>query len=387
MMRGLWLLSWRHLALHRTRTAIVVACLAIAGFVPALVHVLVERYQTELTARADATPLIAGARGSRFDLTLATLWFRPGRLPTLPFATRDALADGAIAIPMHVRYTARGRPLVGTGIDYFQLRRLRPAAGTLPLQLGDCVLGAHLARSLDLHAGDALLSDPVDVYDLSKPPALKMRVCGVLAASGSPDDDAAFVDVKTCWILDGLAHGHEEADRIDPGMVAASRDGTIAVRPELWPWREVTEANVASFHIHSDAEHLPLSAIIVVPADAKSSTLLKARTNAGPTTQMVVPGEVIDELLQVVFRIRTVLDLLALVLGVAMLALLLLQLWLSMRLRQGEMATLRKIGCSRGIGVALQATELLMIVAASAVLAAGGVWLAQALLPDLWLAL
>jgi putative ABC transport system permease protein len=384
-MRGLWLLSWRHLAHHRLRTAILVVCIALATFLPITVQVLIARYESDLTARARATPMVAGARGNRFDLTLTALYFRHSRLDTVPYSDVAALGAGgqSTAIPIHARFTARGWPVVGTSPDYYRLRGLRAAAGTLPLRLGDVLLGSDVAAALALAPGGALFSDPTDLYDLAKPPTLKMRVCGVLPRTGTPDDGAVFVDVKTCWILEGIAHGHTEADKVDPAQVLTRQDRFIDVAPTLIPYHEVTDENIASFHVHADDSKLPLSAILVAPRDEKAGTLLKARLNASRTAQMVVPTAIIDELLHFVFRIKAVLDAFAIVLGATTLLLLILQLGLSMRLREREMATLHRIGCSPGAVAGLYATEIVLIVAFSVALAAGGVVLAQAAIPDL----
>jgi putative ABC transport system permease protein len=384
-MRGLWLLSWRHLAHHRLRTAILVVCIALATFLPVTVQVLIARYESDLTARARATPMVAGARGNRFDLTLTALYFRQSRLDPIPYSELAALSAGgqSTAIPIHARFSARGWPIVGTSPDYYRLRALRPAAGTLPLRLGDVLLGSELAAALALAPGGYLFSDPTDLYDIAKPPTLKMRVCGVLPRTGTPDDSAALVDVKTCWILEGIAHGHGEADKIDPAQVLARQDRFVDVGPTVIPYQEVTDENIASFHVHADDSKLPLSALLVVPQDDKAGTLLKARLNASRTAQMVVPTEIVEELLHFVFRIKAILDAFALVLGATTLLLLILQLGLSMRLREREMATLHRIGCSPLAVAGLYLTEIALIVGFSLALAAGGVILAQAVVPDL----
>jgi len=50
--------------------------IAVAVFLPLAVNLLVRDYQRDLLARANTTPLIAGAPGSRLDLVLHTLYFR-----------------------------------------------------------------------------------------------------------------------------------------------------------------------------------------------------------------------------------------------------------------------------------------------------------------------
>ena len=78
-MRGIWLLSFRHLIHARTQALILVACLTIVVFLPAASQRLITRYSTQLSARADATPMLLGTRGNRFDLTLQSLYLDPLR--------------------------------------------------------------------------------------------------------------------------------------------------------------------------------------------------------------------------------------------------------------------------------------------------------------------
>lgn len=379
-MRGAWLLSLKHALYHRPQTVILTFCLAVPIFVPLATAILIEVYETDLTARAASTPLVAGARGNRFDLTLAALYFRQREMDTIPFGKLDELqrAVRGIAVPIHSRFTARGWPVVGTSPEYFEQRGLRAVRGTLPLQLGDVVLGATVATDLDLGPGAALFSDPTELYDIAKPPALKMRVCGVLSRSGSPDDDAVFVDVKTTWILEGLAHGHVQVEKLPRELILGRSPEVVAVSPAMIEYNEVTPENIASFHYHGDSAALPLTAILFFPADAKAGTIAKARTNASKTWQMLVPSEVIADLMAFVFRIKALFDRFSALLGVCMVLMTLLVVLLSMRVRAGEMLTLNHIGCSRSMVAKLYAYEILLIASTSVLiagLATGAVWL------------
>ena len=122
--------------------------------------------------------------------------------------------------------TARSRPIIGTTPDYFRQRGLAVRAGRLPILVGEAVLGATVARDLGLGPGDTLLSDYEKPYDISTTYPLKMHVSGVLAESGSPDDGAVFVDVKTAWVIEGIGHGHGIVHGIDAqGQLSAEAVG------------------------------------------------------------------------------------------------------------------------------------------------------------------
>ena len=385
-MRGILLLSWRHALHNRAQTTILTLCIAVPVFLPLAARLLIHRYQDDLTARAENTPLVVGTQGNRFDLTLSVLYFRESELGTLPF-TRLAELNAAgmgTAIPLNLRFTARGLPVVATSPEYFELRGLRAERGSIPLMLGDAALGARVARELGLSPGDALFSDQRELYDISKPPALKMHVCGVLAESGTPDDGAVFVDVGTAWVLEGLAHGHDDAlVEVDESLVLGRTEGNVVLSQAMIEYNEVTPENLASFHYHGDPARLPLSAIVFDPTDAKAATLTKARVNASEGWQMVTPVDVIEDLMAFVFRIRALFDSLSAVLGACTVLMCALVVLLSMRIRAAEMSTLNRIGCSRFAVARLYAVEIALVVGLSLVLAAAGIGSVAVLLPDL----
>ena len=87
----------------------------------------------------------------------------------------------------------------------------------MPLRLGDAVLGATVADELGLGPGDALFSEVAELYDLSRPPALKMRITGVLAPTGTPNDRAIFINMEGFFLFPDHAkpvdngHDHKHA--------------------------------------------------------------------------------------------------------------------------------------------------------------------------------
>lgn len=386
-MRGWPLLAWRHVQHHVGQTTILVVCLVVSMSLPALVQVVTARYETDLTARADATPHVVGTRGSRFDLTLAALYFRPTDVDPVPYGAVDELAARreGVVIPLHQRFTARGFPVVATSPEYYELRGLRPTVGTVPLIVGDALLGADAADELGLAVGDALFSDPAEVYDISKPSAIKLRVCGLLPRVGTPDDAAVFTDVGTAWLLEGLAHGHEDVaeGEIDESLVLKRSDEVVMVSGALIEANEMTDDVLASVHSHGDPATFPLTALIVVPDSAKSGTLMTSRVNAEGELQMVAPRDVIDDLMAVVFRIKALLDTFAVVLAVATGLLIVLVMLLTTRLRAREMATLHRMGCGRSIVAKLYAGELLAVLAIAAAISVAVVAGVLAALPDL----
>ncbi len=362
-MNSLWL-AWLYLRRRRVAASVMVAGVALALYLPLATHWAADAFDEALGARAATTPMIVGARGSRFDLVLHGLYFRARSEGTVAHGEFTALRDAGHGrvIPLHAQFTAGGQPVVGTSLDYFEFRKLQLARGASMALLGDCVLGANAAQKLTLSPGDKLKTDRKNLFDLAGDYPLQLNVTGVLAATGTADDEGVFVDVKTAWIIAGLGHGHDEAE--------SNATSAKLVKTHL----EITPENMGTFHFHGDTTALPLTAILVEPVDAKETAMVMDRFQNSGQLQALKPPVVVDEMMGMVMRVRQFLDAnYALVAG-AMGLLLALIVTLSRRLRAREMETLFLLGCSRRTQFTLQAAELLIIFAAAIVLALAAAW-------------
>jgi putative ABC transport system permease protein len=372
-MRGSLYLAWRYLAAHRLKTAILVASITLILYLPLGLRVLVVQSERMLRSRAEQTPLLVGLKGSPLELALNSLYFATDVPETLEYGQLERIARTGFAnpIPLDVRFRAGEHPIVGTSLDYFDLRRLRVERGGMITRLGDCVIGSTVASRHGLGPGDAVISSPESVFDLAGTYPLKMRVTGVLAPSGGPDDDAVFVDVKTSWVIQGLAHGHQDLSRPEAASEVLKHEGNVYVgNASVVLYNEITDDNVDTFHFHGDVRTFPITAIIAVPRDARGATLLRGRY-LGPEErhQILRPTQVIEELMDTVFTIQGFVVAALAVVGIATLATSALVFWLSIRLRRREIETLNKIGGSRMRIAAVLAAEVVVVVLLGALLA------------------
>ena len=365
-------IAWKYISYNRIKTVVLVACITLISFLPFALQLLLAESERQLMSRASQTPLVMGKKGSALDLVMNTLYFGDDvpELMTMTASDRIADTDLALPIPMYVRFQARGNPIVGTTLDYFEFRGLQIARGRQLALLGDCVLGARVAESLALKPGDNLVSSPESLFDLAGVYPLKMKVAGVLKRSHTTDDLAVFVDLKTAWIIQGLGHGHQDVTKLkDPTLVLKRTESNVAATAKLFHYTEISEKNMATFHFHGNLSTYPISAVIADPYDAKSGTILRGRyLSKEETLQIVKPEVVIDSLLQNIFRIKNVLDAVIAVVALATVLAVILVFALSLRLRQREIQTIFKIGCSRMTIAKLIAAEILIIVFSSTVL-------------------
>ena len=367
-------LAWRYLAHHRVKTAILVFAIMLIVFLPVGLRVLVKQSERELTTRAEATPLLVGAKGSPLELALNSLYFESDVPATMPFAQCTRVQDSgqALAIPLHTRFRARRHPIVGTSLDYFDFRGLRIAAGRQLAVLGECVLGADVARATGAGPGDHVVSSPESVFDITGVYPLKMLVAGVFERTHTPDDEAIFVDLKTAWVIEGLGHGHMDMSSPEAAPGVLRREGgKVVANASVVQYNEITPENIDSFHFHGALDAFPVTAVIAVPHDEKASALLQGRyLGDEETVQIVHPVEVMEELLGTILKVQTYVVTAVIVIGLATLATATLVFLLSLRLRRREIATMVKIGGSRGRVMAVLLSEIVGVLTLGVLLAA-----------------
>ena len=365
------LLAWRYIAHTGLRSWILVACVALAFLLPFSISGLVNDYADSLVRRSRATPLIAGALGSRYDLVLSSLYFA-GRVPrSLSMQAANELVETGFvqAIPIIAGQSTQGFPLIGTTPDYYAQRHLSIVAGERPLLIGEVVIGSAVAQSLGLKVGDSLLTDEGSLYDLSLRSPLKLQITGVLAQSGTADDGAVFADIKTVWIVMGIGHGHVSASAEDQsrvlGRVSAEENADkIVMGAATYEYTEITAGNRSSFHFHGAEESFPLSAVLLFPHDARSATILKGRYRLSDKMQLLEPIDVVEELMGIVFKVKVFFDANSALVSVSTGLFLVLVLMLSVRVRRREIETLMKIGCARSKVVQIFGIELGLLVSA-----------------------
>ena len=373
-MKGALFLGWRYLAFHKVKASILIGAITLMLFLPAATRVLVNDSAAALTARADQTPVVAGSRGSPLELALNSLYFHAGKASAMPFSVYRELKESSLAraIPMYTRFNSRKAPIVGTTLDYFGFRKLVLTEGRMIGMLGETVIGANVAASRGIGVGDSIVSSPETVFDIAGTYPLKMNVVGVLKPSGTPDDDAIFVDVKTTWVIQGLGHGHQDLEKPEASAAVLNRtDNMVTANASVVEYAEITPENIGNFHFHGVDAGFPLSSVILLPPDDKNGTLLRGRYQENDLgLQLIVPTAVLNDLLDTVFTVQNYVVLGLAILGLATVAVIMLVFLLSQQLRKGEFHTLSRIGASKSFIGTLIASEVLFVILFSVMLAA-----------------
>lgn len=367
-----WALVMAHMTFHWRRTAILIGCLVIGCLVPLVLSQVMPAVQRQLERRAHETPVVFGSQGGSLELVLHALYFRPSQAAPLKFEKWQAFQQAGFdrCVPLHIRFQANDFPIVGTHLEYFSLRGREIQFGEAFGRLGDCVIGSEVAEELGLGVGDTLISNPRSFLNIAADYSLQLRIVGILRASGSADDRAVFVDVKTTWVIENLGHGHTDvATSNDPNLVLErSPEGTVASAAVL-PYTVVTDENLASFHFHGDMGDFPITAIVLLDDRKRTQDLCAGMAQKQADLQVVFAPNAIRELLDVLLQVQSLLVAVSVFVGSATILLFGLVIGLSIQIRQQEMETFFKLGASRGLTLTMYGLEILSIAATAYLIA------------------
>ena len=366
-------IAYRYLMYHKMRTCILVVALSIIIFVPLLLDMVVNESQKRLNTRAESTPLILGEKGSSLDLAINSLYFiakRPGDITMADIQAVDD-TDMAYSIPLYTRFSAGKRRIVGTTLDYVDFRRIHLAQGRMFTILGEAVIGSKVADDLNLTVGDKLISSPENLFDLAGQYPLQMNIVGVLAPTGTSDDEVIITDIATTWVMTGLCHGHKDLAKTEDETVIIKRDkNVVTANAKLKTYMVITSENLNSFHFHGDQKTFPATSAIVVPNDEKSKTILLGRYQGHPQNmQLIQPKNVVQELILSILRIKRTLDTIIATVSVSTIMTIALVFLLSIRLREKEIKTIFRLGCSRMATSGFIFAEIIIIAITSVTLA------------------
>ncbi len=374
-MKDALFLAWSWIRTSPVRSTILILGLAVAAFLPIVTWLAAERVESALLSRARDTPIVIGAKGNEFDLTMAALYFRGGVADQISYDELEEVSrrDG-IGIPLHIGHSADGVPVVGTTPEYFEQRRLVCSRGRLPALLGEVVVGASVAAE-GVGVGDAIRTDLTNLYNLAGAYPSVLEVVGVLSPSGTPDDEAYFTDIRTTWMLDGLLHGHEDvlaSSGTSPGAMESEResgDDLVEASAAIFLFSEITPETRASFHMHGGRSDAPLSALLFFPSTDKARDLLLGDYALEELQRAVIPADIVRTVLGIVLRARDVLVAYFGLIVVSTLAFFGLVMALSLRSRRREVELMERMGCARGRVALIVGSEIVLLSSAALVTA------------------
>ncbi|MCA8987220.1 MAG: hypothetical protein KDA78_06245 [Planctomycetaceae bacterium] len=342
-------LSAQYARFYSGRSLLLIIGLALAFSLPVTTRFLAAVAANTLSERARDYPFLVGSPGSPTDLVTHALYYRNRSASELTYAAVTELKqdDLVTVLPLHLGHFSGDYPIVGAASGFLKHRNVQYQAGGTWERMGDCILGANVARNLGLSVGGSVISNQESFINPAGALPLKMRITGILAKTGSPDDEAIFVSLETAWLIDGIGHGHEESLHTESTDPDSSQHASLEARGT--PFLEVTSENINQFHFHGSRDSFPMTCALAVPVDSRSGTIWEGRIRQQDQFMLVRPAEVIEGLVTTLVDMQRVIDAIATIVGMIVLMLIVVIVMLSQQMRREEFETYRALGIERAV--------------------------------------
>ena len=283
-------LTIKRLLSKKFSTAFLILALSIVLTLFFTFKTCLDSYKKSLAAANDESILLAGSTPNYMSIIESSHLFKKTASSNFPVKSINQLKEFGEVISLNIGFTAFQKPIVGTESRYFRLKDLKIAEGSYFLKIGECVLGANIAKELDLNLGDSFVNDPSSSFDISKSNPVKLKVCGILAESNTPNDHAIFTNLETSWVLEGIGHSHHPDEENDV-------DSSVT---------DLSSGTLKHLHFHGDPNSFPLTGAIIFPEDdINKAKLLALSLNNKIALTIVDPVAQIQEVYEKLSNIDT----------------------------------------------------------------------------------
>jgi len=227
----------RSLRQHALSTAVTAASVALAGGLLLTVWVVKTQSQATFTGVNEGFDAVLGARGSKLQLVLNAIFHletSPGNLSWDDFRQIQSNPSVELAVPLAVGDNYRGYRLVGTTPDFFDRTEyapgrhfsLQPGGGWFDPGRREAVVGAFVARKMNLKVGDTFHPFHGLIFDEKNQHAETYVVVGVMKPSSTPADRVIWIPLAGIQRMSG--HDPNAATDVSAVLVKLKAGNAIA---------------------------------------------------------------------------------------------------------------------------------------------------------------
>ena len=384
------LVASRSLRYRLSGVLLTIASVALSVFVLLGVEHVRQEARTGFASTVSGVDLIVGARTGEINLLLLSIFRIGTATANVSWESVEQLEQQknvVWTVPISLGDSHRSFRVIGTTEAFFT-RYKYGAKQSITFQQGqsfeavaEVVLGARVATELGYQLGDSLvLSHGMADTSFSHHDQLPFSVSGILAATGTPIDNALFVGLEAIEAMhsdgeseDHRGHNdHDEHDEHDGQDEHEEHEDHDA--HEDHDGHEDHDAHEAHDEHHAGHDHPPIGTVtaVLVGLNSPITTLQVKRwvdEFADEALLAILPGVALTQLWELVGNVEAILLGISILILVSSLLGLNAMLLASMRERRREIEVLRSIGAPSSFIVSLLMIESLLIVSVGVVLA------------------
>ena len=381
------LLQVAYQSLRYRMSGVLLTILSVALSVFVLLGVEHVRQETRsgFASTVSGVDLIVGARTGDINLLLLSVFRIGNATANVTWDAVEAISEEervSWVVPISLGDSHKNFRVVGTTEEFFERYKY---GGGQPLDFiegqkfnreAEVVLGAQVAVELSYGLGDSLiLSHGMADVSFSHHDQVPIEVVGVLERTGTPVDNALFVNLETIEAIhaDEEEHEHEEAYHDEHEHEEAHHDEHEHEEAH----HDEHDHEEAHHDEHEGHSHPPLGTVtaLLVGLESQIATLQVQRwinEYAEEPLLAILPGVALTQLWELVGNVENVLRGISILVFISSLLGLNAMLLASMRERRREIDILRSIGAPSLFILALLVIESLLIVTVGVVIALAG---------------
>ncbi len=407
---SLWKIAWRSIQQRSLASLLTSISMALGVMLVVAVLVIYSVVQQAFHRGGEGYDLIVGPnKGSNLDLVLTNVFYVGQPITTLPYSIYQDLYESRIglnlvqtAVPICLGDTYNDKRVVGTTPDmfneltYFGDHKYEFAEGQnfAANDFFNAVAGAAAAKQLKLKLGDTFRPTH-EAGAKSDDKHGAFTVVGILKPTGTPNDNALFVNIEGFYRVGGHAgkvgqalqepentagSKHPSTSGKGAGGIAPKSDDKAEKGTKTGPTAKTGEK--PEHHDEHDEHDVVIpdsqkqvSAVLVrlYPDKESQIRILKAEINKRNDAQAAIPSEEISKLFEVIIgNIEVVLLVFAVMIVLVAGIGIMVSIYNSMNDRRHEIAIMRALGAQRS-------TVMIVILLESILLSLGGGLLGLAL--------
>ncbi len=325
---SLWHIAWNYIWNRKLPSAVTIVCVALGVGLIAAVLTLRDETQRRFEEEGQAFDIVVGAKGSKLQLVLSTVYFMDIPTGNISYADYERLKeheDVKAAFPIGLGDTYRGFRIVGTTPDLME-HTWQSSYGEPrdPFQLAEgrffsepmeAVIGSVVAAQEGLTVGDTFIGTHGfmegfgDDHD-----DMPYTVVGVLKPSATPYDRVLFTSLESVWASHAEHDDHD--DHAD----------------------------------HDDHDHAEMPEVTAVLVDLESAGLRFSFRTYVEDNMSAMAATPVDEIMklyqQILGPVKTVLLAVGYLVVVVSALSILASLYLSIMQRRRDLAVMRALGAS-----------------------------------------
>ncbi|MBA5792664.1 ABC transporter permease [Flavobacterium sp. xlx-214] len=216
-------IAWKNTWFKPLNTFLSIVLLTASVAIISILILLQKQFEEKFSASIDNIDLVLGAKGSPLQLILSSVYQMDAPPGNISYTEAEAWMNKPMvesAVPLAYGDNYLGYKIVGTTDNYLKHFNLKVAQGTVFTKDFEVVVGAAIAKNIDLKVGATFYGTHGDAEEGEVHDHHAYKVVGILEPSGKVADQLILSTIESVWHM----HDHEHEGHAEEAQNHASEE-------------------------------------------------------------------------------------------------------------------------------------------------------------------